>query len=63
MTAADVIALRERTGLTQEGLARRLGVSVSAVHNWEQGRRKPSGPIVAMLYVLKRESAGKGKGK
>jgi putative transcriptional regulator len=55
MTAADVIALRERTGLTQEGLARRLGVSVSAVHNWEQGRRKPSGPIVAMLYVLKRE--------
>ena len=63
MTAATVTTIRERTGLTQEGLARRLGVSVSAVHNWEQGRRKPSGPIVAMLYVLKRESAGKGKGK
>ncbi len=41
--AARVIrAWRRRTGLTQEGLARALGVTFSTVNRWENGHVKPS---------------------
>ncbi len=32
---------RERLGLTQEGLAKRLGVSQQAVTKWETGESRP----------------------
>jgi DNA-binding transcriptional regulator YiaG len=43
----DIKALRERLGrdgrpLSQEKLARRLGVSFVSVRNWESGRHLPS---------------------
>lgn len=33
--------LRRASSLTQEGLARELGVSIFTVSRWEQGRSKP----------------------
>jgi CheY-like chemotaxis protein len=36
-----VSRIREATGDTQEGLARRLGVSFPTVNSWERGRSKP----------------------
>lgn len=39
---ADLVrALRRRLGLTQEELARRIGVSFSTVNFWENGKRRP----------------------
>jgi DNA-binding transcriptional regulator YiaG len=38
----DVKALRLRLALTQEELARQLGVSLSTVSRWETGRSSPS---------------------
>lgn len=35
--------LREKTGITQEALARELGVSRQTVLNWETGRNMPFG--------------------
>ena len=35
-------ALRHHTGLTQEKLAARLGVTFPTVNRWEQGRTRPS---------------------
>ena len=35
-------AIRQRTGLTQEKLATRLGVTFPTVNRWEHGRVKPS---------------------
>lgn len=35
--------LREQAGLTQEALARELGVSRQTVINWETGRNTPFG--------------------
>ena len=34
--------LRDRKGLTQEGVARAAGVTLGAVRKWERGTRTPS---------------------
>jgi transcriptional regulator with XRE-family HTH domain len=41
--------LRESVELTQEALARKAGVSVGNVRNWEQGLRLPSYSAVVKL--------------
>jgi transcriptional regulator with XRE-family HTH domain len=41
--------LREKAGLTQEGLAQKAGMSVGNVRNYEQGIRLPSFPGVVKL--------------
>lgn len=41
--------LRRERGITQAELARRLGVSPSAMGMYEQGRRQPSGEILVAL--------------
>jgi DNA-binding transcriptional regulator YiaG len=38
----DIKALRLRLGLTQEDVARQLGVALSTVAKWEQGVTSPS---------------------
>jgi putative transcriptional regulator len=53
-TGADVVTLRRFTGLTQETFAVALGISVHTLRNWEQGRRKPDGPALALLRIAAR---------
>ena len=48
----EVRALRQRLGLSQARFARRFGFSVDAVQQYEQGRRKPTGPAAALLRVI-----------
>ncbi len=50
----DIVALRRFTGLTQAGFARALGISIHTLRNWEQGRRRPEGPALALLRVAAR---------
>ena len=38
----DIKAIRLKLGLTQEDLARKLGVSWGTVARWEGGKSKPS---------------------
>jgi putative transcriptional regulator len=47
----DVRAVRRRLGKSQSEFARMIGVSVSTLQNWEQGRRRPVGPAQALLRV------------
>jgi putative transcriptional regulator len=47
----DVKAVRLRLGKSQSEFARMIGVSVSTLQNWEQGRRRPDGPARALLRV------------
>jgi putative transcriptional regulator len=47
----DVKAVRLRLGKSQSEFARMIGVSVSTLQNWEQGRRRPEGPARALLRV------------
>jgi putative transcriptional regulator len=50
----DVVALRSFTGLTQQQFADALGISVHTLRNWEQGRRSPEGPALALLRIAAR---------
>jgi putative transcriptional regulator len=50
----DVAALRRFVGLTQVEFASALGISVATLRNWEQGRRHPEGPAVALLRIAAR---------
>lgn len=51
---SDIVALRRFTALTQEAFAQALGISVHTLRNWEQDRRKPEGPALALLRVAAR---------
>ena len=48
----NVRAIRERLALSQEGFARRFGLSLRTVQEWEQGRRAPDGPARVLLHVI-----------
>jgi putative transcriptional regulator len=47
----NVKEVRRRLGKSQSEFARMIGVSVSTLQNWEQGRRRPDGPARALLRV------------
>lgn len=51
---ADVQALRRFVGLSQNKFAAALGISVHTLRNWEQDRRRPDGPAVALLRIAAR---------
>ena len=48
----DVKAIRRRTGLTQTGFAASFGLSLHALRNWEQGKRRPDPAARAYLRVI-----------
>jgi putative transcriptional regulator len=50
----DVAALRRFIGLSQAKFAEALGISVHTLRNWEQNRRKPEGPALALLRIAAR---------
>lgn len=60
-TARDVLALRDKW--SQLEFAVRLGVSLSSVCAWEQGRKKPSKALSAKLDRLHEILIAKGARK
>ncbi len=50
----DVAALRRFVGLTQARFAEAMGISVHTLRNWEQNRRRPEGPAIALLRIAAR---------
>ena len=51
MDPADIRAIRLRLGKSQTEFAYMIGVSISTLQNWEQGRRRPEGPARALLKI------------
>jgi putative transcriptional regulator len=49
--SAPPAEIRNRLNLSQAAFASLMGVSVRTVQDWEQGRRKPSGPAEALLRI------------
>lgn len=53
--------LRERTGLTQEKFAAKLGVTYPTINRWENGRTKPSPLALKQIEALARGLGERGK--
>ena len=51
----DVKKIRTRLGLSQETFARTYGFALSAVRDWEQGRRQPERSARILLKVVEKE--------
>lgn len=43
--------IRAKLNLSQSSFAGLLGVSIRTLQDWEQGRRTPQGPAVALLRI------------
>lgn len=50
----EISRLRRSLGLSQADFATSLGVSLSTVGQWEQGRRKPDGASARLLSIIEK---------
>lgn len=51
----DVREVRAKTGLSQKEFSLSIGVAKGTLLNWEQGRRKPTGPARVLLAILNKK--------
>ena len=53
LSPAEIVALREREGVSQAVLARYMNVAAKLVGEWERGQKRPSGPSLKLLSLIK----------
>src|SRR5271168_2381906 len=53
LTGPDIQALRAREGISQAVLARHLNVGTKLVSDWERGAKRPSGPSLKLLVLVR----------
>jgi putative transcriptional regulator len=53
LSAKEIQALREAAGVSQGVFARALNVPPGLISQWERGERKPSGPSLKLLALVK----------
>jgi putative transcriptional regulator len=53
--AVNVRKIRRSLGLSQEAFAETYGFALSAVRDWEQGRRRPERSARILLRIVERE--------
>lgn len=53
LSGNDIVALREREGVSQAVLAHHLNVAVKLVGEWERGEKRPSGPSLKLLALVR----------
>lgn len=58
MEGADILALREREGISQAVLALHLNVRTKLVSDWERGVKHPSGPSLKLLALIRAKGVG-----
>lgn len=51
----NVARVRRALGLSQRAFAKRFGLDVTAIHAWEQGRRRPDRAARVLLAVIAKE--------
>lgn len=52
MISSEMVSARKKLGKTQKELAELLGVSIKAVHSYEQGWRKIPGHVERQIFFL-----------
>lgn len=53
LSAREIQALREKAGVSQGVFARVLNVRPGLISQWERGERRPSGPSLKLLSLIK----------
>lgn len=53
ITSPDIRKIREELEVSQADFALMIGISIKTLQNWEQGRRHPQGPALALLTIFK----------
>jgi putative transcriptional regulator len=53
MSAAEIIKVRERLGVSQAVFGGFLNVETQTVSMWERGARRPTGTALKLLHVVK----------
>lgn len=53
LSPKEIAALREREGISQGVFARYLNVRPKLVSEWERGEKKPSGPSLKLLSIVR----------
>lgn len=53
LSARQIAALRKREGVSQGVFAQHLNVKPKVVSEWERGEKKPSGPSLKLLALVK----------
>lgn len=53
MSGDEIQAMRERAGVSQAVFARHLNVSTKLVSDWERDVKRPSGPSLKLLSLVK----------
>jgi putative transcriptional regulator len=55
ITPSEIRALRERANLSQAVFARYLNLSIGYISQLERGVKKPTGPALTLLNVIRRQ--------
>ena len=53
MSGEEIQALRQREGISQAGLACHINVGTKLVSDWERGAKRPSGPSLKLLALVR----------
>lgn len=53
LSGEEIQAMRERAGVSQAVFARHLNVSTKLVSDWERDVKRPSGPSLKLLSLVK----------
>lgn len=54
LSPAEIRAIREKEAVSQPVFARYLNVSKNLVSEWERGAKRPGGPALRLLTVVKK---------
>ena len=53
LSPKEIVAMRERTGVSQAVMAGFLNVATKTLGQWERGERRPTGAALKLLHVVK----------
>ena len=58
LSARDIAAIRRRAGVSQSVFAHYLNVKPKLVSEWERGEKRPGGPSLKLLSIVKAKGLG-----
>jgi putative transcriptional regulator len=53
LSAREIVSIRKRAGVSQGVFAHYLNVKPKLVSEWERGEKRPSGPSLKLLSIVK----------